>query len=384
MDRPERAGWRLSALVGLAVLLIAFGAPAQDPSAPPRVRVTLVGVDAREAELGPRVRTLFDPEAVVEVRLRPSLSSVEVLEPARSDTVYVFVTLARGRRALVYVATREGESGAVRYLLREVELGSGLDEMGAETVAQVAHSSAMALFSRAAETSQDAVAGELARAQEGDPPRSRARAATSQRRDAPTPRSAPEPGAERRFIAPRVGVEVGARYSGAEGWLVSPGLLVGATLFERWGLSLHGSYLVPSRFEVPPVLVRLSGLGAEARASALLFRAGELGVRLDAGGGVLFVRWAAEEILSAEASPWRRASERESRGYLLAGLSLELPVGSLLEAALRGEVRLLTTPVRYGVEVDGLKRTRSEVRVAPGLALELSLPPSRSRPSAQR
>lgn len=375
MHLVERGGGLWPSLVRLFILLFAPAVLAQVGSAPPRVQVVLVSVGGDDVHLDQRVRTLFDPTTAVELRVQPSLSSVEVLEPARSDTVYVFVTLSVEGRALVYVATREANERAARYLLREVALESGLDEIGAETVAQVTHSSVMALWSRAAETSQDAVAGELAREQERSAPSPKAPhegpppAATA--RPAPPP-TTPSDGAAP--LAPRFGATLAAHASGDEGFLVSAGLFAGFMALERFGLRLDGSYVLPSRFEVGPALVQVSGFGGEARASALFFRSRDLRLRLDAGGGVLWVRWEAQETLSAEGSTWSLESERETRGYVLAGLAAELPLGSLLDAALRAELRVLTTPVRYGVVAGGQRETQAEVHVAPGLALELWLP----------
>src|SRR5690606_24983110 len=76
------------------------------------------------------------------------LDAGAVLQPARADTLYLWIRLSSGVRARVYLATREESESGARYLFRDVELDSGLDEVGSETLAQVAHSAAEALWRR--------------------------------------------------------------------------------------------------------------------------------------------------------------------------------------------------------------------------------------------
>jgi hypothetical protein len=378
MSLRERGGG--SALVLLALFVPARGL-AEDAgttsrvqaSAPPRVEVVLVRIAEQPMAFGQRVTTLFDPSTTVVLEVRPALSSVEVLEPREPGTVYVFVTRDERGRALIYVATREQTGRPARYLLRTVELDAGLDEMGAETIAQVTHSSVMALWSHAAETSQEAVTGELDRGARKPPP-----AAPSPPPSAPPARRRPPPPpAEKdgpRGLALRAGAQLALHASGDEGLQVSPGAHARVLVLGTFELGLEGSFLVPSRFDVPPVRVRLSGFGAEARASGFVFHSRSVRLRIDASFGVLFMRWQAEEVSTAAGSGWSLLSERESRPYVTVGPAAELPLGSLLNAALRAEVRLLTTPARYDVVVAGRHETGAEVSVAPGLALELSLP----------
>jgi hypothetical protein len=366
------------ALLIIALLLVALLAPtrgfAEESSAPPRVEVVLVRIGDDTVDFGERVKTLFDPATTVELKVKPALSSVEVLEPARPGTVYVFVTRDERGRALIYVATRERPDRDARYLLRTVELDAGLDEIGAETVAQVAHSSVMALWSHAAETSHDAVATELDRETPGEPatttrPPPGARTA----RAAPPPRPAEERG-DPRSLAARFGARLAVHASGDEGTQVSPGAHGRLLLFETLELGVEASVLVPSHFEVRPTRVSLSGFGVEARASGFVLRSRFVRLRLDAGVGVLFVRWRAEEVSSLAGSGWALSSERESRPYVAVGTAAELPLSSLFDAALRAEIRMLTTPARYSVVVGGRRETGAEASVAPGVALELSFP----------
>jgi hypothetical protein len=378
MSLPDRAG-------GFALLLFALllpaGARADETapphvqgSAPPRVEVVLVRIAEEPIAFGARVKTLFDPRTTVTLEAKPALSTLEVLEPREPGTVYVFVTRDEQGRALIYVATREQQGRAARYLLRTVELDAGLDEMGAETIAQVAHSSVMALWSQTAETSQEAVAGELNREAKRQPP-----APTSSPGRPPRPRPRPtSPPAEKRespgALSARAGARLAVHASGDEGLQVSPGAHARLLAFQTVELGLEASVLVPSRFEVPPVRVRLSGFGAEGRASGFVFHSDVVRLRLDAGFGVLFVHWRAEEVSSTAGSGWSLSSERESRPYFAVGTAAELPLGSVLDAALRAELRVLTTPARYMVAVGERRETSAEAALAPGLALELSLP----------
>jgi hypothetical protein len=374
MSSAEPSGRRRLLLLCL-LFFLSRTALAEVAEKPAQVQVVVVK-GAANTQLAERVRTLFDRTIAVEFREQPALVPAQVLDPARADTVYVFITLGKAGRAQIYVATRESTAREARYLLREVELESGLDEIGAETVAQVAHSSAMALWSRAAETAHDAVAGELAREEPPTPAPPASATATVVAK--PPPAEAAPPADARRngdfsALAWRFGAELAAHASGDEGWLVSPGVFAGFVAFERYGFRLQASYLAPSRFDVPPALVEVSGFGAEARASLYVFRAPELRARVDAGGGLLRIRWEAQEILSEEGSDWSLSSEQEWRPYVVAGISCEVPVGSLLEAALRAELRVLTPPARYDIAVAERREGRAEVRIAPGFALEIWL-----------
>ncbi|MBN2195181.1 MAG: hypothetical protein JW751_20355 [Polyangiaceae bacterium] len=395
-------------LGGLLILALSASAGAEEPPlVPARVALVVVGHGDEDPMLGARIESLFGPATRVRLRAQPRLTAAEVLEPEPGDAVHVWIAVDSHGHARIYLATRQGEAGDARYLLREVTLESGLDEVGAETVAQIAHSSVMALWSRRSETSREAVAVELAReGPEAAPPPAPAAGARSEvatsgsevatpRSEAPTIGSAPPPASSprppvptteprtRSSWAPALGVRGAAHHSGGEGFLFAPGVFVGLLLRDRWGLRLAAEYSVPTSFQTPLARIHLEGGNVEARLTGRFAELGPLGLRLEVGGGIRFVRWDASEVAGTE-GVGDYAAESEHRGHGVVGLAVEIPCGSL-RAGLGAELRVPTATTRYLVVNNGTGLVIAEAGLAPGFALELEGPaPNRARGEAVR
>jgi hypothetical protein len=144
-----RRGWHVLGLVVLAVLSLTVPGRAQSAAEPSTsaVEVMLVGEVGRAPAFSRRVTSWFDPERFrVSVRAVARLDHSQILSPKRDGAVYVWVLLRNASGARLYFATASGSQGGATYLLRDLRLDSGLDEMGAERIAQVLHLSTVALL----------------------------------------------------------------------------------------------------------------------------------------------------------------------------------------------------------------------------------------------
>lgn len=373
-----------------------------ESSAPERVEIALVGALERDPPLFERIRSLFPNTTAVVLRPAHELDAGAVLQPARVDTLYLWVRLSSGVRARVYLATREESERGARYLFRDVDLDSGLDEVGSETLAQVAHSAAEALWRREEHTPKPELveALEVERPAPSTRPKQVPLVARRTASGEPASDSAPlvrpvaviarpgerspvrdlgaVPKAEQRSAT--LGLNFGTSFtmhaSGAEGWLAEPGLFVGAELRERFSLRLAGLYLVPTEFDVLPARVRVRGASGELRAGFIPWRSLRARVRLEAGLSLLFARWSAN---IAEPDPPAQAGSSQNflRPSALAASTFEWPLGPIWIAA-RAELRVPLRKTRYEIE-------RSEIAVSsgalnPGGGVELGLALDRIQP----
>lgn len=373
---------RLVAVLGAVTLCAAPKlAPAQpresasaEPAPPPHVHVVLVGRAQDGPALSGRLCTLFDPRTDCDIDTAVRLDSSAVLEPDAYQTVYVWITLASHARARVYVSTRTGE--APRYLFRDVALESGLDEIGEEMLAQIAHSSALALWARDQETSARELARELERETESPvralPPNHPATRAPRKAAPPSISRQA-EPNRPVRTAPARLRLDLGAQYSahssGGEGLHHEPGAFLSVLCQEQFRLSLAGAYLVPSSFEVGPARVTLQGASAEVRVGHLVGPAQGVRLRLDAGAGALWVRWRASAEAPARAAP----GQQRQRGYAVGAVAVEVPARPLRLGA-RLELRVPFKEATYDIAADGQKVQDTSTWLSPGLGLEVGAP----------
>jgi hypothetical protein len=136
------------------VLLVATPAPAssQDPSTR-EVEVVLVGAIGREATLPERIRSWFDPRKfVVAVRTSDTLDVGRVLGPSRDRAAHVWITSSRPEHARFYFALASENESTTLYLMRDLPLEHGVDELAAERIAQVCFLSTIALVEGQAES----------------------------------------------------------------------------------------------------------------------------------------------------------------------------------------------------------------------------------------
>jgi hypothetical protein len=368
--------------VATASAVILCGAPAavhaeptepdaSEPTAPPRVHVVLVGRARNDPTLSGRICTLFDAQTGCDVETAAQLDSQAVLTPDLHETVCLWITLASDGRARVYVSAREREAARTRYLFRDIALESGLDEVGEETLAQIAHSSALALWEREQETSTGELVAELERDSPSPAPE-RTRSVPPPGKAAPQPRP-PEPSPPSRPAGAQTRFDVGGQYTayaaGGEGLHHEPGAFASVVYREQLRFTLSGAYVAPSSFDVAPARVTLRGASSELRTGYLVGRPHGVRLRFEAGAGALWIRWTASALYPAAAAPGRS----RWRGYALGSIAVEVPVRPLWVGG-RVELRVPTRRASYEVMADGQSVTKADAWLSPGAGLELGLP----------
>ncbi|HEY0466862.1 MAG TPA: hypothetical protein VGC79_21805 [Polyangiaceae bacterium] len=340
-----------------------------------QVEVAMIGDGARDALLFERIRSLFPAQTAVLLRDDPQLDQRAVLRPQHADTVYIWIRVTDRAQARVYLALTE-QGGQTRYLFREVRLESGLDEVGGETLAQVAHSSARALWLREQQSSRQALVAALE--QEPKAPRA-APAAVPVAPVAPVavlPADSPQsvqPAAKGRLEPRPLRLGLGAsgmmHSAGAEGCLSEVGGFLTLELRGRFSLRTAVRYLVPSDFDLPPARVHLNGVSGELRAGFLSNDARRMRVRIEAGLGVLWGR-AQAGIVDDQPLAHALAAQRFERSYALVAAAFEWPLGPAWVAA-GADLRVPLQTTSY--EVAGQSGASKNSALCPGGSLEVGI-----------
>lgn len=364
--------WWVGALAVNPVMDVA-AAPSQEAFAaagPLRVEVVLVGAAERDPALFERIRSLFARGALVVLRPENGLVSRAVLKPERADTLYIWVRSRSRTSARVYLAMREESEQSARYLYRDVTLESGLDEVGSESLAQVAHSAAEALWSREQQVSKLELSRALARESEllpPSPPQPMRVNPVSSRTSEPAEAAPKAPSSPAAPFRIGLGASFATHGGGDEGFLSEPGVFVRAG-YGAFSLRLGANYLMPAEFELLPARVRLSGGSGEFRAGWLPLTGRRGRVRLEAGLGAWAGRWTAMIVTDDPRAHPNSASFL--RPYGLAAGAFEWSFGSGWIAA-RAELRARFKRTEY--EISGAANSASSSYLNPGAALELGV-----------
>jgi hypothetical protein len=357
------------------------------------VKVVLVGAAGADATLFGRIRSLFDAHAQLEVQHVERVASTAVLNPDRFGVVYLWVTLGSDNVARVYVATREDQGKTPRYLFRDIRLETGLDEIGAETLAQVAHSSVAALGASDQETSKEDLVALLAReAERGQrdaettegrrsleqrtavhqasaPAQPTTPAAMGERRASRTPALAAE---SRRPWALSLGPQYAIRHAGGEGWLQYPTTFFALSFRHAASLRMAAAYLLPTHFDVSSTHVRLSGYAGDIRLAWNIGKETEPSLRLEGGFGWLSMRWNAESSASGAGYP----AGNDSRPFAVVAVAGQWPLGPL-RIGVRLELIAPTRQTSYDIAYPDRTVVVAESWLAMGGAVELELPLAR-------
>ena len=324
-----------------------------------------------------RIRSLFPAQTALVLRQDRDLDQRALLLPQRKDTVYIWIRVSERSQARVYLSLAES-GGQARYLFREIRLDSGLDEVGSETLAEVAHSSARALWSREQQSSrqtlvaaleQEVAAAPAAPAVPARPP-TPALSPTSLTHDSP-PQSAGSTNAHPNANVYRLGLGAGGstHSSGAEGWLQELGAFMTFEYRARLSLRVAVHYLIPTDFALPPARVHLNGASGEFRAGWLSNDATRMRVRLEGGLGVLFGR-AQATIVDDQPKAHAFSGQDFRRAYALAAAGFEWPIGpAWIAAAADLRVPLRTT----SYEVSGQGGASTSPWLCPGGTLEVGI-----------
>jgi len=349
-------------------------APSESEARPllARVEIAMIGGVEQDPALFERIRSLFPSDTAVVERTADHIDQRAVLLPQRADTVYIWIRVT-GQSARVYLALSE-EPGQARYLFREISLEEGVDEVGGETLAEIAHSSAQALWLRQSQTPRKALEQALER--ETEPPRttpppseSAKLITTPSAADSLNAETTRRPASKAGPLRLALGASESAHAAGAEGLLHEPGLFLGLEYRARFSLRLAARYLVPAEFDLTPARVRLSGPSGEARVGFLTGGAGQKRFRLEAGFGLL---WGHAEAAIVDEQPQAHAlaAQNFQRAYALAAALFEWPLGPAW-LAVGGDLRVPFAKASY--EVAGQGGPRVSPAVYPGGSLEVGI-----------
>jgi hypothetical protein len=233
------------------VVMCALAVPALAEPVPPHVDLAIVGGEASADVVAERVTSWFrgSPTALW-VTHQEALDPSAVLEPSGHLGVQVWIVLTDLPRAQVFFAVQAQERKAPRYLVTDLTLDDGLDELGIEQLAQVVYPSALALWAGNLESPRSEVERELHQ------PIVRERAVT------------PRPDASRRSAA--IGAEYAALYGGGG---LAQTLGGNASLLVRSptsavGARVHLAAMLPRAEAASGVMLDLSGTVAAVGATA--------------------------------------------------------------------------------------------------------------------
>lgn len=349
-DPKSRPGSRALVLIVAALLCVATPGRAEPPAPASRsaIEVVLVGAIGEDPAFTRRVTSWFDPERYrVAVRRIPRLDPSSILSPRRDGAVYVWVLLWDPHHARLYFACASG-SGSEQpiYLWRDLALPAGLDEVGAENIAQVLHLSTVALLEGQAGNQREEVERALreeptsaARAEPSaepsaepgvepsaepgvepaaepstEPPTSprRAPAERSARRGAGAPERAPRLGAE-------LGLGYGASLRGDEGLWHGPRVSSALRGPSGWGLRAAAESALPTSRELGPLALEFYGALVTFTGSYRRALGRSVALEWSAGPGVEVVHY--RPARSLEPTVTAGSGDTEARPGVVAGMS---------------------------------------------------------------
>jgi len=371
-------GQRASAAFVLALALLlertAGAQPAQQPAealetndqARLEVEVRLVAGAARDPAFAERIASWFDAQRFrVKVITVAWLDPQRVLTPQRGASVYVWVTMQE-RRARLYFARVDRAQNRASYLLRDLPLQQGLDEIGAEQIAQAVHFSTVALLEGQLESPRAELEQSL-KAEESPPPPP----------PPPAVAPAPAPATERPTTPPRratavelsPGIGYGLTYRGeTEGVGHGPRASLKLAWSGTWLVGARLAATLPLERTVGPIALELSG-GSVALTGGIRQRLGhDLGLELFAGPVVELLHYSSTPSSSSGLSPG--GAENEARPQLMAGLAGTF--GSEPRLAILAEVIFALSDTHYDLVLDsGSAEIGRPSWVMPGLSFEL-------------
>ena len=338
----------------------------EQPSSPGAATIVLVGALGEDGALAEvLVEFLGRRQVAVRFLRQPQFRSHDLLAALKDDAVHVFIVPEPGGARLHF----RGPTGQ-RFLLREVQLPSGLDEIGRELLGQIVESSVYALLHTKAGITRQEAQTELERLA-SQPPRASVAPTPADAIEAAPPPSKTQPSGWEAWSALRYAAE----FTG------DPGLGHGAGL--ELGLGLRRGFLVRARAFGErwfPQSVQGSAIGAElvtTRARLVL----DLGFELEAGlallvsvgGGVDRARiepgYVREPsvVLAEPSHKWQPAARGELR-LEIGGGPWQLALAASIESSLRD--------THYDMIVGGVAtRIAEEWPLRPGAALAFAWRP---------
>jgi hypothetical protein len=338
------------------------GRLALEPASPLAV-IVLIGDAGRSPPLEGVIEELLEHQSV-----QPRFETAERFEPNewldRSPTdarTFAFVAVPSQQRAQLYFRGPHGE----RFLLRELLLRNGLDEVGRELIARVVETSVVALLRSSEGLSRDEARAGLAKSGEPEP--------VVEAPAEPAVPEAPAPVHERRVRA-LLGVRALGHWTGPDlGALAALGLEAGVA-FETPGWPR-----LRARLSLEAALPQtLEGSGARARVVTLPMRVGmdvgttfDLYVGVSTGFDVVYLdpQSAGESLRLLDDSTELVAVSRVELRY-------EPRFGETFWLAISALADLPWTVTHYDVIRSGSREHLATAwRIAPGVALSIGVTP---------
>lgn len=354
-----------AALVDASVSRGQEGVPAGAVTESRTVTIALVGIPD-EPTFPERLRSWFSSDVVLDFKRESTLDPDRVLRPRESARAEVWVTVRAMRTARVYFVVPPSQGSSQRFLVRDIDLENGFDEVGKERLAQVVHTSLLALWEGRAESPRAEIERQLVESvaePAGQKPKPVSRPAAVPTRTAPAPKDD-----ARRPVAMTAAVGYGANLRGDERWAHGPELMA---LLHLGPAPLAVGGFMAARYLAPVTPseagVRLTIDGARLRVGGALRYGARRSVRLEAGlgGGADIVRYEARG--NEQVDPLPADSEVRAAVSAQVGLSYWLRPVTLL---LLGTVDVSLQDTHYDiVRADGRERVIEPWQVQPGVSL---------------
>jgi hypothetical protein len=354
------------------VLLALCSAPAlcHADSLPRTLEVFLVGKLGQDRTFGERVTSWFDAKRFrVEVRRVPGIEPARVLAPSPERALTVWVSLEGTAAELYFAAPALASAGdrEPRFLLRKLPLANGLDEIGAEHLAEILHLSALALLEGELSSERQ----DLERSLSG---KNKARAApvtTLDGRSDPDFSRPKEPGPERSpsHASFEFGLGYGVSFHSEEGVWHGPRASAEWFVGTAFGLALSAELGLPATHDLGELELRLQALQLILSAGFRRPLASGVAVEALAGPGLDIVDYRPER--SPLAGVELGAGATEARPNLVAGFGLMLG-RSALSLALLAELALSLSKTHYDLREGERERVIARPSpFAPRLGAEL-------------
>jgi hypothetical protein len=381
-------GSALGCLLGVALTLGSLvWAQAADATgvtaARANVRVRVVGMLGRDDVLKQRIASWFEPARfAVRVESVSYLEPQQVLSPEHGLLVEAWVTLRSDKLARLYFASPDPDTGKTRYLLRDLALESGLDEMGSEALAGAVHLSTVALLEGQLTSSREQVEqslqSEAAPASDARPAATATPASEARR----IPRAAAAPTSEDTTSRPRVArngakawkldaaLGYAAQFRGDEGFAHGPRARLRVGFPAAWGALARLQVVLPHQRELKDLSLELYG-GAVLVAASLRGQVSpHFVVEGFAGPSLELVRYTARARSDVAFEPAPAATEL--RPQLVFGAFFG--IGTAPRFALIPELAIALHATSYEMARAGQRESVARgARLTPSLALELEL-----------
>ena len=330
--------------VVVAVLLSTFAATAfaqvtenvarsGGASLPPRVTIKLVGDAGEAAALEERVLSWFRQQGTLTESRRQSTLDPQSFFSPQEPGVQIWIVLQLPASVRLLFAVQDEEQNAPRYLVRDVALDSGLDEIGLEQVAQVVNLSTMALWAGNLGGSRQEVETELGvqSTPTPAPAPSPTTATTPLLEHTPTEpfdagSSPKEPRPDQRGPLD-IGFEYAARWAGPEGVLQGPGATLGVLFLRRsfeLGARLHAQLFLPREVEHSGITLRLRGATFGLGVSLAQPISERISVTSELGAGLDLAEYSVVSVSDPSLQASETSFEVRPLGYASLGVRADL------------------------------------------------------------